>query len=74
MSSRPKRAAGGTAVTVVDSTLRIESNDAPDRVGEILELLGEHRHRLRGIDVVEPNLDLVFNALTGRRIDDGAAP
>ena len=46
--------------------LRIEVGHQQQSVSGILDLLGEHRDRVRGIDVVEADLESVFLTLTGR--------
>jgi ABC-2 type transport system ATP-binding protein len=46
--------------------MRIELGRPQQSVAAILELLGEHRHRVRGIDVIDADLESVFLTLTGR--------
>jgi ABC-2 type transport system ATP-binding protein len=50
-----------------EAVLRVHTH-APDRATTaVIEGLGDDVRRLRGLDVIRPNLETAFLALTGRR-------
>ena len=57
----------GDRIERADAVLRVHTH-APDRATTaVIEELGDAVRRLRGLDVVRPNLETAFLALTGRR-------
>jgi ABC-2 type transport system ATP-binding protein len=67
----PESAFGGFTTTVSGDTVRIDATDPPTAVPGIINCLGSHAARLRGVELLRPSLDSVFVALTGRRYDPG---
>jgi ABC-2 type transport system ATP-binding protein len=68
----PESAFNGFAATISGDVVRIEAADPPTAVPQIINCLGSHASRLRGVELLRPSLDSVFVALTGRRYDAGA--
>jgi ABC-2 type transport system ATP-binding protein len=65
----PESAFGGLAATISGDVVRVDAADPPTAVPEIMNRLGPHVTRLRGVELLRPSLDSVFVALTGRRYD-----
>jgi ABC-2 type transport system ATP-binding protein len=56
---------------VVDSTVRVFSDDPGAEAALLVAGLGPDAARLRGVEIVAPSLESVFLALTGRRYESG---
>jgi ABC-2 type transport system ATP-binding protein len=65
----PESALCGLAATISGDIVRVDAPDPPTAVPEIIDRLGSHVTRLRGVELLRPSLDSVFVALTGRRYD-----
>ena len=53
---------------VIDgAVIRIPSQDPAAAIPSVLDMLGEARSRLRGVEIITPSLEAVYLALTGRR-------
>jgi len=59
----------GLSATISGDVVRVDVPDPPTAVPEIINRLGSHVTRLRGVELLRPSLDSVFVALTGRRYD-----
>ena len=57
----------GTAPDIEDDLLRVPAPDPGPATAALLARLGEHVDRLRNVELVTPDLDSAFLALTGRR-------
>lgn len=67
------QAAGNVGIHVVDDLLRVTISDPRQHVGRLIMSLGDHAERLRSVEVIEADLDMVFFRLTGRRYgEDGS--
>jgi ABC-2 type transport system ATP-binding protein len=51
--------------------LRVSVDDPASALADVLVALGDDTSRLRGVDLLQPDLDAVFLSLTGRRYDAG---
>jgi ABC-2 type transport system ATP-binding protein len=65
----PACAFDGFDATISDDVVRIDAADPPTAVPGIINCLGTHATRLRGVELLRPSLESVFVALTGRRYD-----
>jgi ABC-2 type transport system ATP-binding protein len=63
----PACAVDGITVVVDGDVLRVGAPNPAAAAATVIAHLGSDAARLRGIDVLQPNLDSVFLALTGRR-------
>ena len=54
-------------MTVSDDVLRVEAADPGADLPRVLSAIGSEVSRLRGVEVINPSLETVFLALTGRR-------
>jgi ABC-2 type transport system ATP-binding protein len=66
----PAGAVEGITVSVDGDVLRVSAPNPAAAAATVIAHLGGDASRLRGIDVLQPNLDSVFLALTGRRYDE----
>jgi ABC-2 type transport system ATP-binding protein len=66
--------AGSAAATVAGGVLRLPVDDAGLALPDLVRRLDAAHVAIRGVEMHEPTLDDVFLALTGRPIDDAAAP
>jgi ABC-2 type transport system ATP-binding protein len=67
----PPSLGGGFVSTYVGEVMRVKVDDAGKALGPILEALGSEAARLRGVELIEPSLETVYLALTGRRYEPG---
>jgi ABC-2 type transport system ATP-binding protein len=63
----PSIAVPGLEVTYEGTLLRAEGPGVAARTAELITALGEEAPRLRGVEVLQPNLETAYLALTGQR-------
>lgn len=63
-------ASPGVDIHVVDDLLHVAIPEPRQHIGRLVMALGEHAGRLRSVDVIEADLDMVFFRLTGRRYSE----
>ncbi len=68
---QPPPLGGGFVNTYVGEVMRVKVDDPGQALGPILEALGPEAARLRGVELIEPSLETVYLALTGRRYEPG---
>ncbi|MFQ5522581.1 MAG: ABC transporter ATP-binding protein [Acidimicrobiia bacterium] len=68
---QPPELGGGFISTYIGEVMRVKVNDPGQALGPILEALGPEAVRLRGVELIEPSLETVYLALTGRRYQPG---
>ena len=61
----------GRDVIIEGSVARIRTRDPAGELGSILASLGQAAARLRGVEIIESDLETVFLGLTGRRYEKG---
>lgn len=70
----PEIQIAGLSLVRDDSMVRAEGPGVAARTAELITSLGNDAHRLRGVEVLRPNLDTAYLALTGQRFQkEGAA-
>jgi hypothetical protein len=60
--------------TVEDSLVRIQAEDTGVELRQALAIMHDATDRIRSIEIVEPSLESVYVAITGRRIERGDQP
>jgi ABC-2 type transport system ATP-binding protein len=68
---QPPVLGGGFVSTYIGEVMRVKVDDPGKALGPILEALGSEAARLRGVELIEPSLETVYLALTGRRYEPG---
>lgn len=70
----PDLTVAGLSVVRSDDILRAEGPGVAARTAELITGLGDNAQRLRGVEVLRPNLDTAYLSLTGRRFQLEAQP
>jgi ABC-2 type transport system ATP-binding protein len=70
-SGQPPALGGRFVSTYIGEVMRVKVDDPGKALGPILEALGSEAARLRGVELIEPSLETVYLALTGRRYEPG---
>ncbi|HKX74710.1 MAG TPA: hypothetical protein VJR05_04895, partial [Acidimicrobiia bacterium] len=67
----PLRELDCSATSVNGSSLRFETHDPGGLMARIVTSLGPEAAGLQGVEIINPSLETVYLALTGRRYESG---